>query len=128
MILLDSSVLIDYLRTNDPKLQHLFKTEDGAISGIMRAEILWGARDAAHRQKLIQFLDGLIQVLIPQPLWDLAGDNLAALRRGGITVPFQDAIIATMAIANDIELWARDNQFKLIQGVLPQLRLFQEPP
>jgi predicted nucleic acid-binding protein len=36
--------------------------------------------------------------------------------------------IATVAIANGIELWARDRHFPLIQSILPALRLFQEPP
>ena len=67
-------------------------------------------------------------VSIPDALWDVVGDNLAALRSNGITVPFADVIIATVAIANDIELWTRDKQFQFIQSVLPQLRLFVEPP
>jgi predicted nucleic acid-binding protein len=67
-------------------------------------------------------------VPIPDSLWDDVGDNLAALRAAGVTVPFPDVVIATVAIANDIELWTHDNQFTMIQRVLPRLRLFQEPP
>jgi predicted nucleic acid-binding protein len=65
---------------------------------------------------------------IPESLWDDVGDNLAALRAAGITVPFADAVIATVAIANGVELWTRDHQFTLMQTVLTSLRLFQEPP
>ena len=46
----------------------------------------------------------------------------------GITVPFPDALIATLGIENDIEVWARDPHFPMMQKVLPQLQLFQEPP
>ena len=35
-----------------------------------------------------------------------------------------DAMIATVAIENDLELWTRDAHFVQIQGVLTQLRLF----
>jgi predicted nucleic acid-binding protein len=56
------------------------------------------------------------------------GDNLAALRRGGITVPFPDTVIATVGIENDVEVWTRDPHFPAMQSVLPQLKLLQEPP
>lgn len=67
-------------------------------------------------------------MVIPQDLWAALGRNLSALRAHGITVPFPDALIATVAIENDLELWTRDAHFSLIQGVLPQLKLFAEPP
>lgn len=54
--------------------------------------------------------------------------NDHALRAAGLSVPFADAVLATVAIANDVELWARDIHYPMIQTVLPQLKLFQEPP
>ena len=45
-----------------------------------------------------------------------------------MTVPFPDAVVATLAIANNLELWTRDAHFTLIQQWLPALKLFQEPP
>ena len=47
--------------------------------------------------------------------------NPRILRAAGISVPFQDVVIATVAIANGVELWTRDQQFALIQQVLPAL-------
>lgn len=38
------------------------------------------------------------------------------------------AVIATLGIANSVEVWARDPHFPVIQNILPALRLFQEPP
>jgi predicted nucleic acid-binding protein len=128
MILTDSSVVIDFERSADPNILHLILANAAGICGGTRAEVLHGARDAAHRVRMLTDLQVFQQVSIPEPLWDDVGDNLAALRRSGITVPFQDAVIATVAIANDVELWTHDNQFKLIQTALPQLRLFVEPP
>jgi predicted nucleic acid-binding protein len=58
----------------------------------------------------------------------LVGDNLAVLRAAGVTVPFTDAALATLALSLDIELWARDKHFPVIRKVLPQLKLFPEPP
>src|SRR5438105_15847794 len=124
MILADSTVVIDFVRSKDPKMLHIIVTSSAAICGITRAEVLNGARNPAHRAKLITDLSVFGQVVIPEPLWDDVGDNLSLLRRKGVNVPFQDVVIATVAIANDIELWNRDKQFLLIQIVLPQLRLF----
>jgi predicted nucleic acid-binding protein len=128
MILTDTSVVVDFLRTGDPKLRHLIVVHSAAVCGVTRAEILHGTRDAAHRQQLITALNLFHQLPFPDALWDEVGNHLAALRAAGVTVPLADVIIATLAIANAIELWTRDQQFALIQSVLPQLRLFQEPP
>ena len=65
---------------------------------------------------------------LPDSIWDDVGDNLAHLRTHGVTVPFADGVLATLAIANDLELWTRDPHFTLIQKWLPALQLFQEPP
>jgi predicted nucleic acid-binding protein len=128
MIIVDASVVIDYIRGQDPKLQALLLAFPVAICGVTRAEVLCGSRDPAHRQKLIVTLAPFHFVSLPDSLWDTVGDNLAALRSKGITVPLADAVIATLGIENDVEVWARDPHFPLIQKVLPRLKLFQEPP
>jgi predicted nucleic acid-binding protein len=128
MILVDSTVLIDYLRTVDAKLLATMQKHGAAICGVMGAEILAGKRGPKHRQDLVQFLDGFQQVSLPANLWDQVGDNLATLRAGGLAMPFADAIIATLGLALDVEIWARDRHFKDMQTVLPALKLFQEPP
>jgi predicted nucleic acid-binding protein len=128
MILVDSGVLIDFLRTKDPKLGALFRARPVAVCGVVRTEILRGARGSSDRQKLILFLRPFLHVATPETVWDLAGDNLASLRTVGLTIPMSDALIATLGIANDLEVWARDPHFPMIQTVLPALRLFAEPP
>ena len=45
-----------------------------------------------------------------------------------MTVPLIDTALATIAISLDVELWTYDAHCTLIQGVLPALKLFQEPP
>jgi predicted nucleic acid-binding protein len=128
MTLVDTSVMIDALRKPDPKLQNLFNTVQPVICGVVLAEVLHGARDAAHFNRLLAALVSFPKVVMPEPIWETVGQNLWTLRTSGVSVPFQDVVIATVAINNDIELWTRDKQFQLIQTVLPQLKLFQEPP
>jgi predicted nucleic acid-binding protein len=96
MILVDSSVMIAALRKPDPRLLNLFSTLQPAISGIVDAEVLHGARDAAHYAKLQAAIAAFPQVAMPETIWAEVGRNLWTLRTNGITVPFQDAVIATV--------------------------------
>ena|ERR1700687_4176452 len=128
MILVDTTVVIDYTRGKDAKLQALLLALPVAVCGVVRAEVLHGSRDPAHRQMLLIALAAFPLLSIPDALWDVTGDNLAALRSNGVTVPLSDAIIATLAIENDLEAWARDPHFPAMQRILPRLRLFHEPP
>jgi predicted nucleic acid-binding protein len=128
MILLDSSVVIDLFRAQDDRILDVVLEHDAAICGITRAEALYGARDASHRVKLMAALDLFQSLALPETIWDQVGDNLARLRTSGVTVPFADAIIATVAMTNTLVLWARDRHFLLIQQVMPALMLFPERP
>jgi predicted nucleic acid-binding protein len=56
MILVDASVLIDFLRTQDPNLDALLRTLPVALCGVTRAEIVAGARNPRDRQRLVAFL------------------------------------------------------------------------
>ena len=127
MILLDSSVVIDLFRKQDDHILDVILEHEAAICGITRAEVLYGARDPSHRAKLVAALALFQSLALPETTWDHVGDNLAMLRASGVTVPLADAIIATVAMMNDVELWARDQHFPLIGQVMPALKLFQEP-
>jgi predicted nucleic acid-binding protein len=128
MILVDTSVIIDYARGKDAKLIALLPTLPVIVCGIVRAELLCGARDPKHRGALLTLLAAYNHLAIPDSIWDTVGDNLAALRSQGITVPFPDAVIATLGIDHNLDVWARDPHFPMMQKVLPTLKLFQEPP
>lgn len=129
-ILIDTCVLIDSVRAKgtDLKLVRLFAVLPLAVAGVVRSELLTGAKDPADRAKLVALLNRFAQFRTAEPLWDKIGDNRAALRRTGVSVPYQDAVLATLAIDADLEVWTRDTQFKMIQRALPALRLFVEPP
>ena len=51
MILADTSVLIDYLRSKDAQLLAHLKNNSAVVCGIVRAEILCGAQNAGHRRR-----------------------------------------------------------------------------
>jgi predicted nucleic acid-binding protein len=126
MILVDTTVLVAYLRTASPAIRAVLES-GAAICGVTRAEILHGARTPADVTKLLQALDGFTQVAIDQDVWDALGEHLSLLRSRGIVTPFPDALIATVAIRAGLELWTYDAHFQAMQGVLPALRLFPGP-
>lgn len=127
MTIVDSTVIIAFLRSQDPRLSALFHAHQASVTGVVRAEILSGVRHAAERAQTIIALDGLLQTDIPYPLWDRIGLHRELLRSAGVNVPFNDIVLATLAIHCDVEIWSRDRHFPMMQNLLPALRLFQEP-
>ncbi len=128
MILLDSSVLFDYFRGKDAKLNALIPTLSCALCGAVRAEALKGCRTPAERTKTVNGMNTFGRLTTPEVVWDELGDNLAALRVAGLAVPFPDVLVATVGVRHGVEVWARDRHFPMMQTVLPALRLFAEPP
>lgn len=55
--------------------------------------------------------------------WKEIGLFIADLRNTGLTVPFQDAVIAYLAIKYECTLFTNDKHFKLIQTVNEKLLL-----
>ena len=85
-------------------------------------------RGDKDRQRLLTFLGAFQPASIPETIWDSVGETLASLFASGITVPFPDAVIATIAMEGQMEVWARDPHFPMMQKVLPRLQLYHEPP
>jgi len=127
MILLDTSVFVDFLRAKDTRLRAIFVTAGATLCGVVRAEILNGATDPVNAARLSAALNALPQVPVTDAAWDMAGRTLSSLRWVGLCAGFADALIAATAVENDLELWTRDKFFTRIQSVLPALKLFAEP-
>ena len=83
MILVDSCVIFDHTRGTDTRLGGFFKPLPVGVCGVVRAEVLHGARNPANRTALLALLDLFSQVPIPEDCWDAVGDNLAVLRSHG---------------------------------------------
>ena len=128
MILVDTNILIAVLRTGDAKLIHQLKVESAAVCGVVRAELLCGARSLVETTAVHSLLASLVSIGIDDSLWTFIGENLFLLRSQGITAPFPDVILASLAIACDIPFWTRDQHFTLMRQTLPKLKLFQEVP
>lgn len=128
MILVDTSVVIQYLRRTDPTLAGRIAARPVAICGVTIAEVLAGGRSPADIARFTAILAGFLQVSVPLDVWPDVCENLATLYGSGLSIPFADVTIATVAIAHGVELWARDRHFPWIAAHLPGLRLFAETP
>ena len=111
MILADTSIVVEYLRTPAERVLMLLSENDAAICGVIRTEVLAGARDRAHLQRIAAALDAFAYLATSEATWDSLGENLRALRAAGLTVPLPDALIATVAIEDGVEVWTRDAHF-----------------
>jgi predicted nucleic acid-binding protein len=127
MILVDTSVIVDFLRSPTTAMLEWLRDNEAAICGVTRAEVLAGVRNQADLRRVSASLDALGQVPVSEAVWQALGRNLFALRAAGTTVPFADALIATVAVENDLSLWARDAHYPRIQAIVTALRLFPEP-
>lgn len=58
--------------------------------------------------------------------WVGFGELLYKLRKNGVSIPFQDAVISYLVIKNSATVWTRDRHFKLISTVIQDLKLYEE--
>lgn len=124
MILVDSNILIDWLRKSTPSVSSVLFGGSVAVCGIVEAELLRGTRNDTEVNKIRILLDDLDYIEVVHSDWEQIGFFLRTLREHGISVPFTDAVIAYLAIKHNIEVWTRDNHFPQIQAIVPSLRLF----
>lgn len=124
MIIVDTNVLIDFMR-------HPMRTdflsiagETIAYCGVVQAEFLHGTRSDAEVAWLRELLGDMEYIDLLSSDWEHIGLFLRTLREHGLSVPFTDAVIAYLAIKHDCEVWTSDRHFALIKEITPQLRLF----
>lgn len=118
MILVDSSVWIDYFRgTRSPeveKLDALLRSEPVAIGDLILTEVLQGfgnERDFNQAKRLLTALE--VVVLGGQEIAIQAAENFRALRARGITVRKTiDTVIATRCIESGHALLFSDRDFE----------------
>ncbi len=124
MILVDTNIIIDFWRKPAEKERMIFLTQKIYICGIVKAELLHGAKDKNSYKKILKGLKAFPEININQFFWDILGENFYLMKKAGISIPFQDAMIATIAINNRLKLWTKDAHFIRAKNVLNQLEFF----
>ena len=124
MILVDTNILIDFLKNPTKEKESIFKENEIATCGVIFTELLGCSKNPKESEKLKTALECFEYLTFEKQDWLEVACLFAKLKKSGLTIPFQDGIIAYLAIKNDCQLWTLDNHFKLIQTVVPVLKLF----
>jgi hypothetical protein len=124
MILVDTNIIIDFWKNPTDKIKNIFRENDVFICGIVKAELLHGAKSQKVFNQIIASLSDFPEVPIYHEFWIDLGSNLNILKTNGITAPFQDVMLATLAIKFNLKIWTSDNHFKLMSKFLTELQLF----
>ena len=125
MVLADSNIMIEYFRSRDSELARKIDTMDIALCGVVRAEIIHGARTEQEIDNYLKAFNTFEKPANDDYDWEGAGFILQTMRSNGFQIPFADAVIAFIAMKYDIPLWTRDTHFLLIQGYYPELELYE---
>lgn len=117
MILVDSSVWIDYFRGADTPQVALLDSYFGrvplAVGDLIAAEVLQGVKDSREFKRVKRTLDAFEHVdMVGYSLAIKASENYRALRSLGITIRKTiDTLIATRCIENGLTLLHADRDF-----------------
>ena len=129
MILLDTNVVIDMINNSQDAHWELLNKEDVVVCGIVIAELYRGIKNAAEENAVELFVNAVDELPLDSNAsgedWKKIGMFIADLRKSGLSVPFQDAVIAYLAIKYKTTLCSNDRHFKLIQTVNEKLQLAQ---
>jgi predicted nucleic acid-binding protein len=95
------------------------------LPGIIRTEILRGAKNKKEYNRLSDLLKGLTYLPMGEEFWEKLAEFSFGLFRKGIVVPLTDTYIALLCIENNASLVHRDKHFDLIAGNTP-LKVWKE--
>jgi predicted nucleic acid-binding protein len=117
VILVDSSVWIDYFRSADTPqvalLDSMFGRSPLAVGDLIAAEVLQGVRDDREYKWVKKTLDAFTHIdLCDYVLAVKASENYRALRNRGVTIRKTiDTLIATRCIEDGLSLLHSDRDF-----------------
>lgn len=115
MVLVDTSAWIEFFRRDgDPAvklaMKALIEALEATLCGPVEMEFLGGAR--LHERPRIQSrLDILPYLGFDQKIWRIAASHYALLRQKGLTLPWNDIVIASLALRADCRVYAVDQHF-----------------
>lgn len=122
-VLVDSLVWIEAFRSRSgpeaERLIRLVREDKACVHGLVRAEVLSGARDEADYARLAVGFGGYEELADPPDLWERVGRARYALRRRGISASSADAILAVTAAYHGREFLTLARGFEAFRSVLP---------
>ena len=133
MILVDTSVLIGYLKGQDDARTLLFdelqtRKIPFGISPYTLQEVLQGARNEEDYQRLWEYLSTQIIYFLPEEIstYEKAAQLYFDLRRKGLTPRSTiDILIALTALENKLMLLHNDRDFDLMAEQMKELKILR---
>ncbi len=104
-------------------MKDIFLHNEIAVCGIIKTELLRGCNSQEEFEQITNALECFGYCNIEENDWPKIVQLFIKLRQNGVTVPFQDGVIAFLAIKNKFKLWTNDKHFKLIQVIEPELQM-----
>jgi predicted nucleic acid-binding protein len=123
LFLVDTSVWIFALRKEPvvqirDRIDSLLKDDAVITTGIIKLEILAGAKTEKEYRRLKSRFDALESVETDDGVWRKACEHGFKLRRRGLTIPSTDILIATCALQTGAILLHADVHFELMEKPL----------
>ena len=104
----------DFIPELKDLIDHLLGEDEIITTGIIRVEILGGAKTEKDIQRLKNRLDALDSVETDDAIWQNACELGFKLRRKGVTVPHTDILIAACALKAGATIVHADTHFDLM--------------
>ncbi len=116
MVIIDSSVWIEAARRDGDlatkvALEALLEEYEAATTSPVLFEVLGGAR-GADRKRMSQYFSIIPYYQADAKDWDKALALAWHLQDRGISVPWNDILIAAIAIRRDLRVFAKDKHFE----------------
>jgi tRNA(fMet)-specific endonuclease VapC len=123
--LLDTNACIRILNGSSPGVVErleMLDPADVAMSAIVRAELIYGARKSAHLAENLRLVDAFFEPFECLPFdsraADVYGGVRADLERGGRPIGPNDLLIAATALAHDLILVTHNvSEFERVPGL-----------
>ena len=119
-----TNVIIDFWDKPTDRAAKIFEENEIATCGVIKTELLRGSSSEKQFSQMEEALGDFVYLPFPETDWTGLARQFVTLKHNGLAVPFQDAIIAYLAIKHNCEVWTNDRHFSLMQVALPKLKLF----
>lgn len=123
-VLVDTSVWIEALRPSGIKevrerMEVLLGEDRVVTSGIIKLELLSGARTAKEYQELSDDLDSLHYIPTDENIWRCSCRLSRDAKKAALAIPPTDLLIAAIAITGGCELMHLDKHFTYLSKCSP---------
>ena len=122
MVLVDSSIWIEAARRDGDLqakvgLENLLGEYEAVLCAPVRLEVLGGARKM-ERERMEHDFSCLPFLHVLEKDWLAAIEHAWKLRDAGLTVPWNDILIATLAVRGRMRAYAKDKHFESMAPIL----------